>query len=346
MKEIHRNNHYVPQTYLKQWSADGHKVWCYGLLVSHKDVPLWRLRSIRGIAYHSHLYTKRTLEGDSDELERWLDKEFEAPAEGAIIKATTGRRLTPEDWENLIRFTAAQCVRTPAWLVQGLERWKVEMPDVLNTTLQEVVKNLENGGLGINNNSNKNTDVIEYLPIHVIRESSPDTDKDILKVETIVGRGMWLFSIKHILTNTIKVLLQHKWSIMKADDAIKWITSDDPVIRLNYFGNGKYDFGGGWGREGSEILLPLSPKYMLYTMVGKKSEPRINLSYTTSSELFHIIAKHSDRCIYAYEPIKDIEEIRPRIVNPIAYKHESESWSKWHEEQSISEKEYMRKDKV
>ena len=155
---------------------------------------------------------------------------------------------------------------------------------------------------------------------------------------------MWLFGIKHILTHTLKVLLQHKWSILRAAHEVQWITTDDPVIRLNYYSKGSYNFGGGWGYKGSEILLPLSPKHMLYTQVGKKNlPPRIELSNEMSSELQIIIAEHSHRWIFANEPIKDIENIRPRIIDPISYKNEIKAWKHWHEEQSSAEKKYIRK---
>ena len=68
-------------------------------------MPLWRRTSTRGIAYHEHLYTKIAASGESDEVERWLGAEFEAPAEEAIEKAVSDKRLTPADWRLLARFS-------------------------------------------------------------------------------------------------------------------------------------------------------------------------------------------------------------------------------------------------
>ena len=99
--ELHQKNHYVPKFYLKRWSEGGHKIWCYPLIVPHENVPIWNLRSIKGIAYHSNLYTVNFSDGESDEFERWIDKEFEAPAEKAIEKVVSGSRLLPEDWDIL-----------------------------------------------------------------------------------------------------------------------------------------------------------------------------------------------------------------------------------------------------
>ena len=69
-----------------------------------------------------------------------------------------------------------------------------------------------------------------------------------LKGEIIAGRGLWLFSIRHSLRQTAKVLRQHKWTILRPPEGLSWFISDDPVIRLNYYERGKYDFRGGRGK--------------------------------------------------------------------------------------------------
>src|SRR5699024_11588180 len=45
-------------------------------------------------------------------------------------------------------------------------------------------------------------------------------------------------------------------------------TSDNPVINLNYYRKDKYDFNGGWGVDNTCIMMPLTPKHLLYTQVG------------------------------------------------------------------------------
>src|SRR5688572_10002717 len=46
--------------------------------------------------------------------------------------------------------------------------------------------------------------------------------------------------------------------------------ADHPVLTLNHYGPGKYDFGAGWGREGSEFILRVSPRLAVCTQVGRK----------------------------------------------------------------------------
>ena len=135
------------------------------------------------------------------------------------------------------------------------------MDDVLKQCVQEL-SSLKIAGKPPDINMQN---ISEFLPIKIITELPPEEDFGKLRVESIVGRGYWLFAIKQLLTKTINVLLQHKWTILQSPTELKWLTSDDPVIKLNYYNPQKYDFGGGWGSLGTEIFLPLSPKYLLYT---------------------------------------------------------------------------------
>lgn len=143
MLEFHRDNHYVACLYLKHFQADPGHVFSYRTLVAHPRVRVWKRDSIKGVAYHKHLYTRIISGVESDEIETWLDREFEAPAEEALRKATAGLQLAKFDWYNLVRFLAAQDVRTPALLMENLSRWNEMVP----ATLQECVLKVQFGNL-------------------------------------------------------------------------------------------------------------------------------------------------------------------------------------------------------
>jgi len=163
-----------------------------------------------------------------------------------------------------------------------------------------------------------------------------------LKGETISGRGLWLFGIRHLLTQTASVLIKHQWTILKPPADINWFTSDDPVIRLNYYNHDKYDFSGGWGKPGTEILLPLSPRHLLYTQVGKRPPRRGDILSRERTEMMRrFIAEHAHRMIFAKETDNDVPKLRPRIVNSQQFKDEEEQWRNWHEQQTAAEKELM-----
>lgn len=138
-----RDNHYTPCVYLRGFTGPGKRIFAYRTLVSRPEVPLWKESSTRGVGYLSHLYTRIAAGCETDEIESWLKREFEDPAAEPLEKATSGGRLTSKDWTCLVRFLAAQMVRTPAYFVENLPRWRADLPDLLNSTLQESVQRLE-----------------------------------------------------------------------------------------------------------------------------------------------------------------------------------------------------------
>src|SRR3546814_15501619 len=90
--QLRKDNHYVPQLYLKQWVVNG-KIPTYRLLVPNSEASLWKDHSLRGIAFHQHLYTYLAGQEETDEFERWLSQEFEAPAEEAIRLAINDAKI-------------------------------------------------------------------------------------------------------------------------------------------------------------------------------------------------------------------------------------------------------------
>jgi hypothetical protein len=142
-KQFAQDHHYVSRMYLKQWGSEDGRLWSYRILISNNKVPMWKLSSPKGIAYHAHLYTRIIAGGQTDEIEQWLDRDFEAPAEVVIKKIVSESRLSPNDWKLLVRFLAAQDARTPSRLSESLERWNKSLPDLLQRTLEDSVHELE-----------------------------------------------------------------------------------------------------------------------------------------------------------------------------------------------------------
>ena len=130
------NNHYVSQFYLKNWSDTHGKIWAYRILAPNEKMAIWKHSSPAALAYHKHLYTRMLTSGYTDEFENWLNDEFESPAASVIQKAISNVRLTYQDWEILIKYLAAQDVRTPARLSENLKRW----PEILTETMEKSIR--------------------------------------------------------------------------------------------------------------------------------------------------------------------------------------------------------------
>jgi hypothetical protein len=170
---------------------------------------------------------------------------------------------------------AAQDVRTPARLVEALHRWETELPALLDRTLKDAVRLHEkakaSGKTLVQPPSAPNRD---SFPLRVTTEIEPGEEMGKLKAEIVAGRALWLHHMPELLTKTANVLHQHRWTILAPPRGLSWFTSDDPVIRLNYYKENSYDFKGGWNNKGTEILLPLGPCHLLFTKVGERPVTR------------------------------------------------------------------------
>src|SRR5580658_6239015 len=162
-----RDNHYVPCTYLRGFSGSDGRVSTYRLLVAHPNIPLWKRNSLSGIAYHAYLYTRITAGGETDEIEKWLEHDFETPAAAPLRRAISDERLTSEDWHHIIRFVAAQDVRTPARLVENLQRWQAVLPDAMTAVLGEAVERYRQAKAQGESLASTNNDLSQYIPIRV-----------------------------------------------------------------------------------------------------------------------------------------------------------------------------------
>jgi hypothetical protein len=340
---FHRDNHYVPRLYLKPWASPDGRVWTYRVLAEHDNVPVWKPFSSRAVANHAHLYTQIAAGEETDQVEKWFDREYESPAEEPIRKATSDKRLTSEDWKHLIRFLALQVVRTPAWFTQRMKALDETAPQLMKETMERSIQRIQE--------ANKTGKAIEPLklpaaerkglPLRVSVKRSPSGGGEI-SAEMLRGRQYWLWAIKRALTFPAKVLHKHHWTIMKPSKGYKWITSDNPVIQVNYNNLSDYNFGGGWNSPGTCILLPLGPEHLLYTQIGQRMPQRGERMTKDNTELVRrLTAERAWRMIFAAEEDQQVSSLRPRIVNPAEVQYERQQWANWHEQQTEAEKEML-----
>lgn len=342
MSELHVKNHYVPQCYLKQWENSKRKIYAYRTLVSHPNIRPWTPYSAKSIAYHKYLYIRAVSGNLTDDLERHLDTEYESPAKEVITKVTKNQHLSPSDWHILIRFLAAQDVRTPARLVEHIDQYNKIVPKLIKEELIDQKKRLISGAYVPNETKEEENLPQNFIPIKVQQTKLPDKGGIQFNVETYSGRATWINSIEYLLENVAKVLLEHKWTIIKPAKGFNWFTSDNPVIRLNYKHNGEYDLNGGWSVPKGNIIFPISPEHAMFVLMGERPPikgTRLNVEQTLKFR--EIIAKNAVRMIFSNSPEKDISTIRPRIVSLKKYQNEKSQWEKWHKENTKLEEEFF-----
>jgi hypothetical protein len=332
-----RHNHFVPKLYLKNFATDSDEVLEYCILVSHPNIPIWKPVNIAGTGYEKNLYTRIVRGEEADDIEQWLNREFESPAKEPFQKVLADRELTQGDWKILVRFLASQIVRTPAFLIKNLPIWNRIAPELLDQKKKDFEASLretkESGEKIIYNDVPHR----EYSFMKIDRTELPDEKKVRFTRKLLVGRGLWFYMMKQTLTNTLKVLYKHKWAILEAPSGLGWFTSDDPVICLNFRTESDYDFNGGWNRERAKILFPLSPRHLMFTEIGANSYPRQVPSRYHARLFRRLIAEHAHRSIYSSAEDGKIPQLKPRVVDAKAYLNERALWAAWYEDQSRAE---------
>lgn len=334
-----RNSHYVPQATLRRWSDDGTHVYAYRILIPSPKVPEWRRRSIRGLAYRRDLYTVFRGGEELDEFERWLSSEYEQPGLEAIDKLVRRARLTQADWHSMARFVAAQDVRTPLSFIESMRRWHQQIPELLDRTLQESIKQLEEENakdVALHQTSEHN-ELSNLLEITITPPAVPGSDLASVQATVPIGRRFWVASMRYLLTGAAETLCRHRWSVIEPAGDQEWPLTDHPALRLNYYRPGQYDFNGGWGNPGTEIMMPVSPRHLLYVQVGKKIPNRLSFPPRHTSLVQQLLVKRAHRWVFGRRPFHWVADVRPRTVDRDQLAEEAKAWEGWHRDQLQSE---------
>ena len=339
---LRHDNHFVSCGYFEPWQTVKGAIWTYRILVAHQKVPLWRTFPKKSIAWRAHLYTQIVEGQESDEVERWLDREFESPAKESLYRATNNKRLSREDWRRLVRFLAAQDVRTPAWFAEQRKRLDNTLEDTMKHTMESSINRLEEAaktGKPPQSLPQLSAAEREGFPVRTTVTKLPSGGGEI-KAEILMGRQLWMWSMKRALNQTILALHQHRWTILRPAEGRTFITSDNPVVRLNYNSISDYNFGGGWGSPGTNVFLPLSPQHLLFTHIGGRPPLRgERMSKERTDLIRRFTAEHAWRMVFANNADADVPELRQRFVDAKEYEREQKLWQTWHEQQTAAEKE-------
>ncbi len=323
--------------YLKNWAHEN-KVYTYNLLVPHPDFPIWNEKSIDHSASIKNLYVRQETGQELDDFENEFMKKYETPATGPLQKACSNLQLSSADWHILIDFVAAQFVRTPAAYFRTQTFMKEMLPEIIEEVETEI-RDLTPKQIMDQQRTVKKERVLLPITLDFTGVRSDDTHQYV-EINAIAGKSTWLFLINQILSDSSSILHQHRWSIITAADDISWPTTDDPVICLNNDGS-NYDFKGGWGKMGSEIIMPICPSKALYTQVGVKHPARMRLSKERSLFIKKLIVEHALMYIYSSEPDDDIPFIKPRITNPVEYKRIKTEYEEWYEKYIAEEVPFL-----
>ncbi len=342
LPKITRNSHYVPQATLRRWSDDGVHVYAYRLLVSHSNVPEWEPRAIRGLTRQPDLYTLFSGGKEEDEFETFITRGFEEPGQEAIEKLLVRSSMKPADWHRIARFAVAQDLRTPLNFLESMARFKKNIDEALEKT----VRNYEARGeiAAAEDTAAEERPAVNYLRdtlrVSIDRPSGPGGQAAV-RAEVSSGRSVWMATMRHFLENRSGIVCKHHWRTAKPADGEEWPLTDHPVLRLNYNGPEQYDFGGGWNSNGSEFIMPVSPRLAVYTQIGTRGSGPFTFSLEQTRMVQRLLVERAFRWVLAPRPLPWVAAVRPRVVDAEIFSTEQEVWKRWNPEQAEAEARFV-----
>ena len=345
MQQVVRDNHYVPQGLIRRWSTDGLRVHAYRTLVSHGDVPLWTSQSIQNVACARDLYTDVVGGQEHDDFEKWIESEFEGPGLAAVERLVRGLRLSPNHWRDLIRLYAAQHVRTPSSYSHFMRWCGKELEPALDASLSRMFGPLQNAKRGPPAKATADASptptclkkAFESLLRVRVDEAADAEGRVAVRAEIAAGRSFWIAWMRHLLNGIVKSLYYHRWRVLIPHGDAEWVLTDHPALRVNYNGPRDYSVEGGWGFEGSDLMMPVSPRHLLHVQVGHRGEPRAVCSEELTLRIQRLYAETALRWILSTSPHLWVAHARPRVVDAVRFKDEQEQWRGWHENQKSAE---------
>jgi hypothetical protein len=247
--------------------------------------------------------------------------------------------LTPEGWSAILRFLWIQSARTPAAFLKFRERHVQSLPAIMHKSLEDSVHKMEEAKSAGKTIAHPTSVAAKDFPSQITSHIEPGADFGTLKAEIPVGRSLWLWSLRQDYARTMAAIGKLKTTILRPPSGMIWVTSDDPVVLLNFRSATDYDFGGGYGRPGTEILFPLGPQHLLYAKVGERPpfQKYQRVPETTGMWWQKFLIEHAHRMLFAVAPDPMVEKFHPRHVSLEDDKHEAAQWQQWHKEQSAAE---------
>jgi len=282
-----KNQHYIPQSYLRLFSDDGKNIWVYD-----KFTQTINNQNIKGTGSIKRFYQSRRY---SQPLDIPPVTSLEGTGIKIIKKIDNNENVTPEEGGQLLNFIALQYLRTPA----AKKRSEVSFQSFWNG-LRKVYRESKFQNQKIEKIAKSYIDdqkIEGATPQQFLKNNDSITPPEELFVDTLVGSGF----------NIAEILSKQKWEILFSKPN-SWVTSDDPFSVL--------------GKEDGNLFPPLVPetekiiplsKNSLLVICGAGFKIEMKLMHPWSVEVINLAtASRAER--YVYSGNKDLlEDIKKNL---------------------------------
>lgn len=304
-KPFPKKQHYIPQSYLKNFSQDGEHVNIYDRVKGDKGEI--RYQTTIQVAHENHFYTYQTKKGTKKHLEDLLGQ-IEGDAIAVIEKAKRERTITPEEKEKLALFVGFLYSRTPAFKARSQEMTTKAGEKIarmmLRVTPKERMRRFFKEKEGRDPTDKELDDIIDF-----------GVNPKRSRVGFKFSQGWWIRTMLEMGTEAAKVFFGMDWLFLFASQPYAFITSDNPFLLIP---PEDYDRFWGYGlvTPRARKVIPLRSDMCL--MMGDLSEDPVVKFVDTTKEFFKSINTYtllgSERFCFSPEKgklEKLVKEIKP-----------------------------------
>lgn len=269
-----KKQHYVPQTYLRQFTGDNGTLSIYDMVKKE-----FRKQKPSAVGYSTHFYTVE-IEGEKDYfIEKYLAEHVDVLYPDLLLKISNKQIFNAADRKKLGIFLAAQYLRTPAQRKN------------YNRMIQQETKQINRLVHSARENLGQLTDAMKNQKIaKVIKEGT---------YEVNVPKERSLYFLLSFIEEMATMLTKQNIIILEACKKSEFITSDNPYTMVK----DKWARGlPGFGIINTTKVIPFSPKYLLllkdvgdkvlYPQIVSSKEVRVYNQHITNWADRYLFAKN------------------------------------------------------
>ena len=273
--QLSRDNHYVPQFYLRQWSNDGNTIHCYDTVARNAMQPLWRNAHIKSACCWKDFYTLDYSGSLDDSIEHLFSSEYEANASAAIRRVSEGFKPNDEELDCLIDYAFLQMIRTPAWYMKMHKTLSEEGPRIIHETMIRVLEEYANNAdAGPSKPLVKDADQQDFPPfpkLSISFELNPNTSE--ITATLPINRDNYLAHLGRVLSGDLRrVFHDQKWIIYRKSDEGSFPTSDNPLVRLGLLQGGTISLDVSPDVPGVFLFMSITPDALLICEIGTDAD--------------------------------------------------------------------------
>ena len=316
--------------YLHNWGTEN-KVFVHRFLVPHEAFPNWQRCAIRTTAYIDNLYVRIEDGEEYDDFEIDFNSQFETPTKPILDIVRNDQKMTPEYWRILCDYITSQYVRTPSFYHYVSDWGKKVVPESIDSILETFTKRPKTNSPS----SSQAFDGGELLPLELSIIKQPnDTSHSYLGVKTVIGKNLWLYTIKHVLSSDSPVkqaFRSMKWSIITAPESVTWPTCDAPVVIAAIDRERHLFVSDGFGNRDRVIIFPISPSKVLWGAHKRDNRWRFVADRDLAEQIKRVIVNNALMYVYSSCDDSEITAMRGRIIDKAGFQKFQNQYFRWYD---------------